>query len=72
MGELRGFKVELLVWSAQTVEQRSYGFKDYYIFKKICQGTLYEFSFLQVELCATIPMGPRTPYFASCSMCYSL
>ena len=26
MGELRGFKVELLVWSAQTVEQRSYGF----------------------------------------------
>ena len=26
VGELRGFKVELLVWSAQTVEQRSYGF----------------------------------------------
>ena len=26
VGELRGFKVELLVWSARAVELRSYGF----------------------------------------------
>ena len=45
---------------------------DYYIFKKICQGTLYEFYSYRVVFCAPIPTGPRTPDFGSCSMSYSL
>ena len=47
--------------------------KDYYIFKKICQGTLYEFSFLHGSImCSYSNLGPRTPDFGSCSMSYSL
>ena len=43
---------------------------DYYIFKKICQVTLYEFSFLQGSIMCPYSNGPRTPNFGSCSMSY--
>ena len=33
--------------------------KDYYIFNKICQGTLYEFSFLQGSILCTYSNGTK-------------
>ena len=45
---------------------------DYYIFKKICQGTLYEFSFLQDSILCPYSNRTENPDFGSCSMSYSL
>ena len=39
MGELRGAKVELLVWSARAVELRSYGFHCGQAAAELCAAT---------------------------------